>query len=235
MLNKLIFGKGNAKLGKHIATFSLPSGFSCPGALECLSRANRKTGKITDGPQTRFRCFAASQEAAYPNVRFQRWHNFDSIKSLGGDEMVSLISNSLPKERIIRVHVAGDFFSQKYFDAWMEVARRHPDRLFYAYTKSVNFWINYGVDNIPANFKLTASRGGRYDAFIDGHKLKCAEVVFSEEEARAKGLELDFDDSMAYAQDKSFGLLLHGTQPKGSKASKAWQVLKVNGFGYSKN
>ena len=230
--NVLSFGAGNAKLDKTIATFSLPSGFTCPGALECLSKANRETGKMTDGAETRFRCFSASAEAVFPSVRVQRWKNFDLLKA--APSMADLICESLPKENIVRVHVGGDFFSLAYFDAWLETARRNPTKLFYAYTKSLNFWVAR-LDAIPSNFKLNASRGGRNDELIDAHGLKSAEVVFSESEAEAKGLEIDHDDSHAFAQEKSFALLLHGPQASGSNASVALKELKKQGKGsYSK-
>ena len=60
---RLAFGRGNAKLEGHIATFSMPAGWTCPMAFDCLARADKATGKITDGPDATFRCFAASAEA----------------------------------------------------------------------------------------------------------------------------------------------------------------------------
>ena len=52
-------------------------------------------------------------------------------------EMVALILDSLsPFAGYVRLHVSGDFFSQDYFDAWVEVARHRPRTLFYAYTKA---------------------------------------------------------------------------------------------------
>ena len=52
--NKLLrFQFGNAKLSKLVAHVSLPSGFTCPGAKECLTYANRETRKITDGPDAK--------------------------------------------------------------------------------------------------------------------------------------------------------------------------------------
>jgi len=234
MTTLLKFGKGNAKLSKKIATISLPSGFTCPGALECLSKANKVTGKIKDGAETVFRCFSASQEALYRNVRENRWFNFDLVKGKTVEEMADLIEASLPKQDIIRIHVGGDFFSQDYFDAWVLVSERNPDKLFYAYTKSVNLWINLfdklGQAGVK-NFKLNASRGGRHDHLIEEFMLKEALVVFTEEQAAEKGLLIDHDDSLAYTQDESFALLLHGAQPAGSEASKALQVLKKKGKG----
>ena len=241
--NLLKFGKPNAKLkaladrfNLTLITFSLPSGFTCPFARDCLSKANRETGKITDGPDTEFRCFQASAEALYPSLRKMVWHNFELLKQWLGspDAMADLIQVSLPKKfDILRVHVGGDFFSQTYFDAWVEMARRMPDKIFYAYTKSLPYWI-HGRDSsypFPDNFVLTASRGGKKDELIERHILKCAEVVFSEQEAIDKGLEIDHDDSHAAFGTESFALLLHGMQPKGSKAGEALKELKRQGKG----
>ena len=79
MKNLLKFGNPNDKLKKMVKrlgvtlkTFTLPAGYTCPGAKDCLSRADRITGKIKDGPDTEFRCFAASAEAVYPSLRAAR-------------------------------------------------------------------------------------------------------------------------------------------------------------------
>lgn len=253
-MSLLKFGKGNAKLGKNVYTFSLPSGFTCPAALECLSKADRETGKIKDGPQTKFRCFSASQEALFKNTRKQRWDNFDALKiacaNCETDEqkkfaMSSLIRDSLPKKaNIVRIHVAGDFFSQNYFDAWALTAAAHTNVLFYFYTKSLNYWVNriQAIGNGRSkkilqvnNFVPTASYGGRYDNMITQYDLRSAIVVYSETEAKQKKLEIDHDDTHAMKHGKDFALIIHGTQPAGSDASKALQKLKAGGFtGYSK-
>lgn len=231
----LTFGKANSKLiklekatGKKVITFSLPSGFACPGALDCLSRADKDTGKISDGVATKFRCFQASAEALYPSLRKMVWNNFEAIRSFGGDytAIAKLITENLPKKfDICRVHVGGDFFSQAYFDAWIEVARQHPSKLFYAYTKSLQF-VAKRINEIPSNLSLTTSRGGKFDSMIDTLGIKCSEVVFSEAEAVGKGLEIDHDDSHAALGSKSFALLIHGTQPANSSAAKALKALK---------
>lgn len=230
---KLKFTLGNAKI-PGIWTFSLPAGWTCPGAKECLCKANKETGKVTDGPETRFRCFAASDER-YTATRMNRWHNLNLLKGKTTAQMWTLMQDSLPKKaKIIRVHVSGDFFNEDYFDAWMHTARCNPEKLFYAYTKSLHLWVAKR-DTIPDNFKLNASRGGIHDWMIDTYGLKSAEVVFSEEESATKGLEIDHDDSLAYGQNESFALLIHGTQPAGSSAAKALSALrKLGKTGYGK-
>jgi len=231
MVNELLsFQKGNAKLGKQIFTFSIVSGYTCPFAKDCLAKVDRISGKLTDGPHTQFRCFSASQEALFPAVRKSRWDNFEKIKNaIKNNTLVELIMNSIPKKAtVIRVHVAGDFFNQVYFNAWMEVAKRLPSVTFYAYTKSIGYWINQ-LGNIPSNFKLNASYGGKQDNLIEQYNLKYAKVVFSVEQAG--NLKIDHDDTSAYMRDESFCLLIHNTQPKGSEASKALSKLRKLGIG----
>ena len=240
-MNQLKFSKGsqNAKLkalGHSVYTFSLPSGWSCPGAKECLGKAVvDKLGKVhrEDGKDMQFRCFSASQEVAFPAVRKQRQYNFDLLQQAKGvTKMRDLIESSLPSDAsIVRVHVAGDLYNMDYFKAWIGVAINHPNVIFYAYTKSLNYWVKL-IDLIPANLKLTASKGGRYDNLIQEHGLKYAEVVYSEQEALDKGLDIDHDDRMAIFGTKSFALLIHGNQKKGTIAAEALKKLKgVGSYG----
>ena len=234
MKNLLKFGNPNDKLKKMVKrlgvtlkTFTLPAGHTCPGAKDCLSRADRVTGKIKDGPDTEFRCFAASAEAVYPSLRNMVWHNFELIKDAlknGVDDLANLSCESLPKKYdVLRVHVGGDYFSEKYLQAWIEVAKRNPDKVFYSYSKSLHFMKKYAL---PSNLVLTASRGGKYDELIDLHGWKEALVVYSKQEAIDKGLEIDHDDSHAAYGDDNFALLLHGVQPKGSAAGEALKQIK---------
>jgi hypothetical protein len=225
----LKFGIGNAKLGKEIHTFTLPSGYTCPGALACLTRADRHDGHITDGKNQTFRCFAASMEARLTPLRAKGWHNLELLKKSNTESLATdLIQASLPSSAsVIRIHVGGDFFSESYFRAWLNVAWNNPGVKFYAYTKSLPFWVAALERNlIPDNFRLTASEGGKWDSLIAQYNLKTSRVVFSMEEAAALGLEVDHDDSHAYNGAHSFALLVHGTQAAGSEASKAKQALK---------
>ncbi len=235
-LKLLYFGLGNSKLSAAIATFALPAGHACPFAKDCFSKADRITGKITDGSETRFRCFSASNECRATTVRKARWRNFELLQAARTVQgMADLIQASLPFGiSFVRIHVGGDFFNETYFKAWLNVAIANPSIIFYAYTKSLGYWVKY-KKLIPSNFRLTASRGGKLDALIEKHNLVSAEVVFSTEEARRKGLEIDHDDSQAIKASKSFALLLHGTQPVGSLAGEAWNGIKKLIGGYSRN
>ena len=221
--------------------FSLPAGHSCPAAKICKTIADRYTGKITDGKFQKYRCFAASDEAKSPQARRARWHNMDALKPLDEEGMTELILQSLPHDLgICRIHVSGDFFNEKYFRAWCNVARLNPDKLFYAYTQSLRYWVNLverDYDDIPANLNLTASHGGWTDDLIEQHKLRNSTVVLHPDEAEKLDLEIDHDDSHALLGHEDFALLIHHTQPKDSVAAEATKRLKREGikYGYSKN
>lgn len=221
--------------GRKIYSFDMLSGSCCPGARDCKSQVIIQDGKrtIKDGPFTKFRCFSASQEALYTGTYNLRKGNSDLIKVLVRTPklLIGSIYSAIPKNAgTIRIHVAGDFINYTYFKAWCEVAKLSPKVIFYAYTKSLPYWVK-ARDNgiIPDNLRLTASRGGLYDHLIDAEGLREARVVFSKKEAKKLNLELDTNDYHAWRKyDKSFGLLLHGIMPKNSEASKAMEAIKKN-------
>jgi len=229
-----------------ITTFSLPAGKTCPGALKCRSSAVRDDqghARVKDSNTCEFRCFAASDEARYPNVFDSRRSNLEGLRN--AKNMFKILNNSLntkngglffgkgnnklnknkkaKEAKVVRIHVSGDFYSQRYFDSWVEVAKNNPDKLFYAYTKSLLFWVKRlkagsknkvsGIPGVP-NLVLTASAGGKHDALIKKFNLRSACVVMSEDEAKNLGLKIDTDDSLAMKNGSDFALLLHGTQPK---------------------
>jgi hypothetical protein len=235
MTTTLFFGKGSnntklrkleQKLGRKVFTFSLPAGYTCPGANKCLTKFDRTTGKIVDGAYQEFRCFAASMEAVFTGFRDNNSRNLDLLKAARSREaMKDLILASLPaKAQIVRIHVSGDFFSEEYLLAWIDVATARPDVSFYGYTKSLRFLVNH-LSEIPANLSITASEGGKWDSLIQENGLKSSKVVFSIEEASVLGLAIDHDDSHAAIGTDSFALLIHGQQRKGSPAAEALKLI----------
>jgi hypothetical protein len=246
----LKFSTGNAKLGKRLI-FSIPAGYTCPHAGVCKTFADRTTGQIFDLPQLsgtdadEYRCFAAMAETR-PNVRDARWYNWtllkesmysatDSIKTLTG--LIELSIAVQPVLEMCRIHESGDFWTELYMKAWINAARYHSNRKFYAFTKSLSMWLNL-KDSMPSNFYLTASVGGTLDAMIPSNLdtfKRVAYVVYTEQQAADQGLEIDHDDSHCFG-DKPFALLVHGSQRAGSLASQALSQRKKDGMwaGYHK-
>lgn len=224
----LHFSHGNAKLNKGTLIFNLPAGKTCPGAMFCKSFAivTPEGRKIVDGQHTEFRCFAASSEVQYDQVFYNRADNFqqvlDALKCGSVNPLVQLIDAGIQQNRNrntrrVRIHESGDFFSLGYLQAWVEVAIANPDLVFYCYSKSLNLFLH--VD-LPSNFYLTASYGGRFDYLIDeGYFPRYAKVVESLEVADALGLPVDVNEDHCFLPGP-YALLVHGTQPKGSEWGK---------------
>ena len=249
-MNLFKFSTGNAKLGKRLI-FSLPAGHTCPGAGLCRTYANRENGTITDKPMggsdsLEFRCFAAMAETR-PNVRNARWHNWDVMQTAlkqDGDPALNVYSvlmaslDAQPVLDLVRVHESGDYKTLEYMKGWMLTAAARPHQKFYSYTKSLPSWLALH-DQIPSNFYLTASCGGLFDHMIAEYPdvfRRYAKVTYSQSEADSLGLAVDHDDSHCF-EDAPFALLVHGSQRKGSAASKAIQTRKRLGefVGYNKS
>ena len=239
---RLKFFKGNAKLGRDVWTFSLPAGHTCPGAKDCLAKVTENSSgqrSLADGPLAKFRCFAASQEVAFKSVYLSRHHNWKLILAARtADAIRDMILRDLSaKADVVRVHVSGDFFSAAYFDAWMQVARERPRTKFYGYTKSIHIVSAWKKANgeLPDNYSLIASNGGKFDDRIKAEDMVTSTVVFHPKDA--KKLKIDHDDKLAMSGKKDFALLLHGQGKSGSPHSAALKKMKEEGisFAYSRD
>ncbi len=243
----LKLAKGNAKLPKSTMIFGLPAGKTCPGAQDCKSQVQLvpETGRYTvvDGPESKFRCYAATAELIYKAVREAREHNYQALlplvqrKDING--MVELILRSMHAKGMkgvtaVRVHDSGDYETFSYFVAWMQVATAFPDVKFYSYTKSLPHVVRGKKEGIiPPNFYFTASKGGKFDYLIEPNGFKSVTVTTTAAEtdaAVAKGGKFDHDDSLALG-DADFFLQVHGVQPKGTPAAKYWDALIKGGKG----
>lgn len=187
--------------------FNLPAGHSCPFAKGCLTKADKQSGKLAHGSHQEFRCYAAVVER-FPAVRDVRWDNFDRLRELKTkEEIFDELMESFPKKvEHLRIHGGGDFYSQVYFDTWLDVCAAKPEVCFWAFTKSISYWVRRFGD-VPSNLTLQASYGGSQDHLIEEHRLKYAKVFPSRAEADSSGLPIDTDDRLAMTGAQSFALI----------------------------
>jgi hypothetical protein len=238
----------SGKLSNLVMGWSLPAGWTCPGADKCHSRVMEKTGKIKDYGE--YRCYDAALEMLYPSYRKQVWHNLKVITPMSRNacEMVDLFERSIYLHNpqmlinmagILRPHCpGGDFHTLEYCLAIRNLAHKWPNLLIYFYTKSLKLWEEVITTSFrfPNNLVINASMDGKNDDIAHKLQLKRAHVVFDKQEAKDRGLPIDHDDTIAMrpAHNFEFALLLHGAQPKGSEAAKAVYQLKKKGFhGYN--
>jgi hypothetical protein len=172
--------------------WNLPTGWTCPSAKECLVKVDKETGKM-DNFSNAYKCYSASAER-FPAVRTSRWNNLEQSKT----EIPPIPKNC----KSVRIHSSGDFYSQKYFDRWLDYCNKNKDIEFWAYTKSLNYWVKR-IDEIPSNLILTASYGGKFDNLISEYNLK--NVIVIKEIKNDK--PIDCNDDIARTKDISFYLL----------------------------
>ena len=259
MQKLLKFSPPNSKIA--FPSFSLPAGWTCPGAYNCLTK-RMSDGKlvdlqIPDDDGLSYRCYATSLEVAYPSLAKMLDHNEQLVRetlcpskteTVAFLDLIDLIITSLMKGKhtkalfhgggALRVHIHGDFFKYLYLKAWFAIASFLPDIRFYSYTKSLQFLKRYREEDgaFPENYSLTWSKGSRFDSLGPALGIKSATLVKDEEEAKALGLEIDHDDTKALNGKVNFALEPHGAQPKGHPLGKIIaQKRKTGKFaGYNK-
>lgn len=238
--------RGNSKLPNSTLVFSLPSGHTCPGAQQCLARADRASGKIWQSPDSTFRCYSATGEAYNPALRRKVWRNLERLQPLNSAgigrllvDSVSAWTGNYPGIRRVRLFGGGDCYSAALRDGIIAAALAMPQLVWYAYTKNLVLFVSGDKPlPLPENFRLTASYGGRYDALIDrGLFPRNARVVLRENDAQVLQIPIDYDDSFAYDPvPQAFAHLVHATQPAGSPAAAALAERRQLGqfTGYSR-
>lgn len=164
-------------------------------------------------------CYARQGTYTWKTVQNAREFNLKRIRADIGRFIVDA-SEDLKKikQSIIRVHDSGDFFSQEYLDAWMGLALLHPNKTFYAYTKSLHL----DFKGLPDNFKIIQSEGGTMDKKIN--KRKSHSRIFSSQKAMDKAgyINGDSDDSLAINQERKIGFIYHGVRKLTESQEKAF-------------
>lgn len=155
--------------------FDIPAIKCCPFAKDCKSY-----------------CYATKGFYQMPSVKRKFENNFLETKK---DTFINLMNSEIDllrsKNKIdaLRIHSSGDFYSKNYLNQWINIIKNNPYIVFYAYTKSVPYFI--GLE-LPENFKVIFSKGGTHDHLIDEMNLRNVSLVDSYDDR----LTSDQDDSM---------------------------------------
>jgi hypothetical protein len=133
-------------------------------------------------------CYARSGTYNFSNVKAAHTRNLELIldnpigwKNRLNDE---LKTKRYQGGKSVRIHDSGDFFSDAYFELWLEIANDNPDVFFYAYTKEVAMVKRY---ELPKNFVIIFSMGGTQDHLVDKENDRHADVFPSLEALQEAG------------------------------------------------
>jgi hypothetical protein len=112
--------------------------------------------------------------------------------------------------KFVRFNDSGDFFSPGYWAVAKQVIEANPDIRFYAYTKMVSFF--KGLSDLPPNFHVIYSYGGKEDDLIDPSKDRHAVIFPNRRILRELGYS-DGSSTDRLARSGNFykiGLVVHG-------------------------
>lgn len=242
------FQSGNAKLDHSF--MSLPAGVSCPNAGNCLTFYNPEDNKLYVASENDGRiCYAAAKEAgqgprgnegakSYRKMIYKNFYVINNALKQGYAKLADILTNSINEHELkhgimneIRIHEDGDFYSEKYFKAWVKTAMMNPETYFYFYTKSVSYLVNYLRHNnrLPSNFIPSISsdfnekqrKHFEYYKALGHGKVKVAKIYNTYDDV-PKNVPIDKTDAYAMDPDYNgeFALVYHGTGLAGTDAAK---------------
>lgn len=146
-------------------------------------------------------CYAKTGTFMFSNVRKSHLEKLELVLN-ERNKWKSLILEELSKKKYInkyiRIHDAGDFFSEDYAIDWLDIASLNPQVNFYSYTKEVSLFKIKLKDIIPSNFVLIYSYGGKEDNLIDKNLDRHSDVFYDYEQMIKDGYnDIDADDKLA--------------------------------------
>jgi hypothetical protein len=169
-------------------------------------------------------CYARSGTYRFPGVLAAHERNLVMIlDDLPGWErrMAEELTHRRYRDRHVRIHDSGDFFSREYLQAWLRIIRATPATVFYAYTKEVALFREVVAPDPPANFRWCLSLGGTQDHLIDREHDRHADV-FPDEGAIAEA---------GYAsQEESDLLAIYGPPKVGIPANNIRHLRRRQGM-----
>ena len=149
-----------------------------------------------------------------PNVTNKHLTNYElSLTSEFVPRMIEAIEAVNPK--FIRIHTGGDFYSKKYIEKWFDIVEKFPNKIFYAYTKSIVLFRK--LDRvIPENLRIIQSLGTSNDKKFIDYNMTYAAIAETDDELNrlvdAGYLDASVNDLVAlkaHVLNKNIVLKLH--------------------------
>lgn len=154
-------------------------------------------------------CYANQKTYRFPVVIKAYDFRFQATKK---DDFVENIVTDIRRKRKIthvRIHDSGDFYSEKYLNKWLVIARDNPNVTFYCYTKEVEMF-KRTEKHFPNNFKSIFSYGGRQDHLINPSIDRHARVFNDIKNVPSHYIDASHDDLLAIGDNKNVALVYHG-------------------------
>ena len=134
-------------------------------------------------------CYARNGTYLFPTVKAKHLDNLERTLSDLGQWQSDMLKDIKSHKKItyVRIHDAGDFYSDAYLQSWLDIAILTPAVTFYAYTKEVSRFKRMVEGACPKNLKYLYSLGGKEDHLINKDDDRHAEVFPDEAALDAAG------------------------------------------------
>lgn len=167
-------------------------------------------------------CYARAGAYRFSNVLERHERNLAYVLDdlLGWERQMVDEIHRKKRPVIVRVHDAGDFFSDPYTLAWLRVMEACPTSRFYCYTKEIQRFRVLVEPQPPANLKWVYSYGGSADVLLDERTDRVVDVF-----PDTKALEL----AGYHSQQASDLLAVDGPAPVGIPANNIPHFRKRQG------
>ena len=128
-------------------------------------------------------CYAKKCAYIWSNVKpaFEKRYQLTTT-----DKFVTAMTKEIIKKRpdYIRVHDSGDYYSPKYLQKWLRIAKAFPRIKFYSYTNCVKMLKN--VD-LPDNYDIIFSDSGKQKHMIDQATDRHTKIFNTKDELISNG------------------------------------------------
>ena len=213
-MRNFFWSDGNAKMKKTAKAWKSRFGTAAKFISFNIPRLNSETGQKTCpyAGMCADMCYAGQGRLAMPAAMDARERNLAKINDLTMPQLRNELLADLANMRTtthVRIHDSGDFFSRRYYQAWLEVAKQSPDLIFYAYTKSIPF-IDWKAH--PDNFRLVQSIGGRRDKDVNRRRPHARIFATEAERKKAGYCDGNISDLPAVLGQRRIGLVYHGNR-----------------------
>ena len=190
--------KTSKELGVKLMNFGIPAYKSASGKLTC---------PMAD-ECVKF-CYAKKGAYIWSNVQPAFEKRYQLSKT---DDFITAVDAEIKRKKpdYIRVHDSGDYYSRKYLDKWIQIAKNNPTVRFYSYTNMVDMLMKA---ELPENYDVIFSNSGKQKHLIDERKHRHTKIFSISSDLIAENYidasKLDLMATKWFSKSKKVGLIFH--------------------------
>jgi len=187
-------------VNKKVFNFSIPAYKSATGRITCPFAD--KCIKFCYAQKGNYKRFPSVRNGMEKKYQLTKQNNF-----------IDLMNEEIKRKKpdFIRVHDSGDYYSPKYLNKWLTIAKDNPKVKFYSYTNSIKFIKD--LKYIPNNFDFIFSDSGKQvnliNKSIDRHTKIFNNVKDLIKEGYKNASKIDLFATKWFNPSNKVGLIFH--------------------------